>query len=1082
MSTWTGASPSTSLLYQARTALPPGALDLACHAAVPAVLDVGLLHLLRINFFVDPPTVLGHDVEAELLNSALFAPAGPGLYQVDPQLRGLLLAGLDAAYGVDRLRKVALLLEQYTNQADPWQPRELEYAQRLTALSIVEPSRAADWLANAQQEAAGRETFGQDWFVAMRERLTESPGDMAETYARLLDQRPSPDTVRALGQLGLLPGAPAGEIVERLRSLAQSDDAAVAEMAVEVSDTLRPLFRYGVSPVPQNEDRHVSLLDLLALDPMALPDMVRLVRDGRRRRDFLRVPIGVHEGAIVELDLKEGAQDGRGPHGLLLGTSGSGRSELLRTIVAALAITHSPADLNLLLIDSRWNVTFGPLARLPHVAGTATELTASPALIDRLVTVLEGELIRRNSLLRDSGGYASVRDYENARRHGAYLAPMPTLVIVVDEFTELLSAGPKTLLPALQRIGRTGRALGVHLLLSARHLTEGRLAPLRPVISYRIVMRTGTEAESRLVMGGTAAFELPDEPGHGYLIGGAETVRFEAAGVGGPAPSRPGESLLDVIVAGVEGTGPPARPVWLPPLTRQATLDEVLGPVGVSPERGLDFTDYDGLRGALQVPIAVWDQPRQQRQDLLWFDLSGDRAHVAVVGTLLAGKSPAIRTLVYALALTHTPREVQVYCLGDLAGSAGELRDLPHVGGVVDDYDTHRVRRTVLFLEQLMSQRRHDRDDGAFGNVFLIIDDCALFRERFPNLRDTVADLAAEGAEYGVHLIVAARDWAEFWLPVEDFGSRLELRLDDPATSIVDPQAARAVPRQVGRGIVTGPSGDVVDLLVLRPGLSGDRWPDPPARAVADAWTGEPAPRIPMLPDVLPYELMQGGSDRLRVPIGIGDERLQQIHIDFQLSPHFLVAGDPGRGKTWFLRALTTTLTRQLPAEAARVIHIDPMNGNAARLIESAISIVEERLPGPDVTRHQLRERSWWAGPELFVLVDDYHVVAGERSPLRPLMQHLVHGRDVGLHLVIAHRYTSRSVVDPVLMRLRELSSAAMVLPGPETEMSISAGFAGPMPRGRGIISVRDEDVQLVQLYLPPAGDDAKDVTWPSTA
>ncbi|BAL89212.1 putative FtsK/SpoIIIE family protein [Actinoplanes missouriensis 431] len=1061
MSTWTGASPSTSLLYQARTALPPGALDLACHAAVPAVLDVGLLHLLRINFFVDPPTVLGHDVEAELLNSALFAPAGPGLYQVDPQLRGLLLAGLDAAYGIDRLRKVALLLEQYTNQADPWQPRELEYAQRLTALSIVEPSRAADWLANAQQQAAGRETFGQDWFVAMRERLTESPGDMAETYARLLDQQPTPDTVRALGQLGLLPGAPVGEIVERLRHLAESGDAAVAAMAVEVSDTLRPLFRYGVSPVPQNEDRHVSLLNLLALDPMALADVVGTAWRPRTNRDFLRVPIGeTPAGKPVDLDLKEAAQRGMGPHGLVIGAGGSGRHELLRTIVTALALTHTPDRVNFLLVDSRWNTTFGALADLPHTAGTATALIPDPYLIDRLVEALDGELNRRKDLLREAGNFASAQDYERSRRAGRELEKLPTLVVICDEFTELLSAGPETLRQVFRRIGRTGRALGVHLMLSARRLTEEQLGDLATYLSYRIALRTDAASESRLALGTTEAHELPDEPGTGYLNAGpGPAIRFRAARLTGPIADS-----LDTVVDILRNSGPPARPVWLPPLTRQAALDEALGSLRVTSEHGLHA---GGLHGELLLPIAVYDQPRQQRQDLFWIDLSGDRGHVAVVGARLAGKSPAIRTLVYALALTHTPREMQFYCLGDLAGSAGELRALPHVGGVADDYDTHQVRRTVLFLEQLVSQRQHDRDDGAFGIVFLIIDDCALFRERFPNLRDAVAGLAAEGAGYGVHLIVAARDWAEFWLPVDDFGSRLELRLDDPTTSILDPQAARRVPRQVGRGIVAAPSGAVVDFLALRPGLSGDQWPDPPARAVADAWTGSPAPPIPMLPDVLPYWMIPGGFERMRVPIGIGDERLQQIHIDFRLSPHFLVTGDPGRGKTSFLRALAATLTRQVPAEAVRVIHIDPMNGNAARLIASTIGIVEERLPGPDGSRYQ-------PGPEVFVLVDDYHVLAGERSPLRPLVQHLVHGRDIGLHLVIAHRYTDRSAADPVLLRLRELNSAAMVLPGPRTEMSISAGFAGPMPRGRGIISVRDEEVQLIQLYLPPTGEDSE--------
>lgn len=422
--TWTSSSRATGLLYEARTALTPGALELACHAAVPPVLDVGFLHLLRVNFFIDPPTVLGYAAEAELLNSPLFQESGAGLYEVDPHLRSLLLAALDAAYGFERLTKVALLLEQYTNHADPWQPRELEFAQRLTALSIVEPARAADWLANAQQAAAGRATFGQEWFVAMRKRLTDAPAQAAnltEELTRLQTAEPSLDTARALGRLGLLPGADNATIKTTLLTLARHPDAAVAALATEVIETLQTLSRSDPTSVRENDGTHVDLLSLLSTNARALRDSVHMIRSWRVEHYMLRIPIGVlRDGGMVDLDLKEAAQGGSGPHGLLIGTGGSGRHDLLRAMVAALAITHGPETLNFLLIDGRWNTTFGPLALLPHNAGTITELAGDPRQADRLADALENELIHRQKLFRDAGDVASLRDYRWPAREPAY--------------------------------------------------------------------------------------------------------------------------------------------------------------------------------------------------------------------------------------------------------------------------------------------------------------------------------------------------------------------------------------------------------------------------------------------------------------------------------------------------------------------------------------------------------------------------------------------------------------------------------------------------------------------------------------
>ncbi len=266
----------------------------------------------------------------------------------------------------------------------------------------------------------------------------------------------------------------------------------------------------------------------------------------RPNRDKLRVPIGVGaDGSPIELDLKESAQDGMGPHGLLIGATGSGKSELLRTLVLALAATHSSETLNFVLIDFKGGATFSSLDRLPHTAAVITNLADELPLVDRMVDAIDGELIRRQELLRKAGNYASLRDYEKARAGGAALPPLPSLLVICDEFSELLSAKPD-FIDLFVQIGRLGRSLGVHLLLASQRLEEGRLRGLDTHLSYRIGLRTFSALESRAVLGVPDAYELPRSPGHGYLKFGTEPLlRFKAAYVSGtaaagPAPRRRG--------------------------------------------------------------------------------------------------------------------------------------------------------------------------------------------------------------------------------------------------------------------------------------------------------------------------------------------------------------------------------------------------------------------------------------------------------------------------------------------------------------------------------------------------------------
>ncbi|MFD0787144.1 FtsK/SpoIIIE domain-containing protein, partial [Micromonospora azadirachtae] len=249
----------------------------------------------------------------------------------------------------------------------------------------------------------------------------------------------------------------------------------------------------------------------------------------------LRVPIGVNAtGQPVALDLKESALGGMGPHGMLIGATGSGKSELLRTLVLALATTHSSETLNFVLVDFKGGATFLGLDRLPHTSAVITNLADEAALVGRMRDALHGEMVRRQELLRRAGGFSSVLEYERARAQGAPLDPLPTLLMVVDEFSELL-ATHRDFIDLFVMIGRLGRSLAVHLLLASQRVDDGRIAQLESHLSYRIGLRTFSAMESRSVIGVPDAYELPPAPGNGYLRTDVSTlIRFKAGYVSGP--------------------------------------------------------------------------------------------------------------------------------------------------------------------------------------------------------------------------------------------------------------------------------------------------------------------------------------------------------------------------------------------------------------------------------------------------------------------------------------------------------------------------------------------------------------------
>ncbi|MER6998692.1 type VII secretion protein EccCa [Streptomyces sp. NPDC000410] len=870
--------------------------------------------------------------------------------------------------------------------------------------------------------------------------------------------------------------------------------------------------------------------------------------------DQLRIPIGISEhGEPIDLDIKESARNGMGPHGILIGATGSGKSELLRTLVLGLAMTHSSEALNFVLVDFKGGATFLGLDKLPHTSAVITNLSDELPLVDRMQEALQSEMNRRQELLRAAGNYSSVFDYEKARAAGAPLDPLPSLFIVVDEFSELLSQ-KREFIDTFAMIGRLGRSLAVHLLLASQRLEEGKIQALQSHLSYRIGLRTFSASESRAVLGVPDAHNLPSAPGHGYIKTGTDTlIRFRAAYVSGAyrstaargarrqavieqqvvpftsqyiepriiqaaevpvveEPEETTESMMDVIVDRLVGQGPPAHKVWLPPLEEPPTLDQLLPELGKT-ELGLTTAGWD-QRGKLLVPVGLVDKPLEQMRDHLYADLSGGDGNVAIVGATQSGKSTAVRTLVTALALTHTPREAQFYCLDFGGGALSSLKGLPHVGSVAGRLDVDRVNRTVnevaglldtretLFRDhgiESMSEYRKARaagrfrDEDPYGDVFLVIDGWVTFRGEFDKLEESIQEIAQRGLGFGVHLVVTSGRWMDFRPWIRDvMGTRFELKLGDPMDSDINSKAQALVPKVAGRGLTQ----ERLHSLFGVPRLDGVESAEGLAEAhrdlvesVAKAWHGPSAPQVKLLPSLLPASELPAVGGDLKLAIGLEETGLRPQWHDFEQTPHLFVVGEEETGKTNILKLVGRAIAERYTPDEARVIVADTsrnlydavpdeyrigyhvQGATLGAMLKEAMVSIAKRVPGADITPDRLPKRDWWDGPRLYLLVDDYDLLAtgSSGSPLSSVVDLIPHGAEIGLHIVIARSSSNamRGLSDPALRRMLEVGTPSLLFSCGREEGTFLAG-APPkkLPVGRAQLVTRRGAPLLVQTAL----------------
>nr|WP_208382485.1 FtsK/SpoIIIE domain-containing protein [Microbacterium ulmi] len=644
----------------------------------------------------------------------------------------------------------------------------------------------------------------------------------------------------------------------------------------------------------------------------------------RRRAGRLRATIGQASMGLMHLDLRT-----HGPHALVGGTTGSGKSEFLQAWVLGMAAEYSPDRVTFLFVDYKGGSAFAECVKLPHCVGLVTDLT--PHLVRRALTSLRAELHHREELLHRK----SAKDLLELEKRGDPDAP-PALVLIIDEFAALVGEVPE-FVDGVVDIAQRGRSLGIHLIMATQRPAGVIRDNLRANTNLRIALRMADESDSQDVIGEKDAAHFdPSIPGRAIAkTGPGRLERFQSGYAGGWSSGVAEAARVDVADMPF-GVGVP----WTAPSDDEAPEERDLGPTDQArlvavmtdasrrarvpaPRRPwLDelpsAIDLAQLRSRTdeRLPIGVGDHPERQAQAVVSFQPDVD-GHMAVFGTGGAGKTVALRTVAAAAALADASA-VSVYGLDFGAGALRAIEELPGVGAVVTGEDDERIVRLFRMLRAELDRRSRLYADARVANIgefrrlpghereprmLLLIDNFPAFRENWeiPVGRSdwyrVFQDVIALGRPLGIHVVLTSDRFASLSSAVASgIQRRVVLRLaDDTGYASLDvPSDVLSEASPPGRALV---SGHEVQLAILG-GSAAAADQSAAIAALAErlrAAGAAEAPGIPSLPAVVDLDSLPVLRDE-RVVVGLAEDTLEPATI--VPAGAFVVAGPPGSGRS----------------------------------------------------------------------------------------------------------------------------------------------------------------------------------------
>lgn len=814
----------------------------------------------------------------------------------------------------------------------------------------------------------------------------------------------------------------------------------------------------------------------------------------------LRVTLGATSREPFEIDLETD-----GPHGLIAGTTGAGKSEFLQSLTVGLAANYSPERVAFLFVDYKGGAAFKDCVRLPHSAGMVTDLDEH--LAQRVLASLHAEIRKREHHLRDLGA----KDMAEVRSSHPQQA-MPSLLIVVDEFAALAGEVPE-FVDGLVDIAQRGRSLGIHLLLATQKPGGVVSGNIRANTNLRVALRVNNDGESQDVIDANEAGRISrNSPGRAFArTGHSELTEFQTAYLGGAAPTGlgghdeltivpfellendSGDAVSDFTSIG----GPtelaaycdalrraatdqgiaPAEPPWLTPLPELVSTAELVA-----------SSDADGAL------VGIVDEPRSQSQYPLSLKLS-EIGNLLVYGTAGSGKTTFLRTLAVGLATSAPPSKMAIYGIDCGGRSLMDIEALPNVGSVVPGDDQERTRRLLTMMRTTIARRAElfgksgvadiesyrlaHPDAPSEPTMVLLLDSYAGFMDRYEMVdlgafTDMVPRLIAEGPPVGVHVVATADRRSAFPMAVSSIVSSrvvFQMASEDEDMSLGLPREIVKGPRRVpGRGILAD------DREFQTAVLGQDAHKESQTAAIIELgetlrkrYDGEHAFAVDSLPTNVSLADLPESADPWTAVIGLDDATMQPATVSLE-EAHFIVSGPYRSGRSETLKSVLAGIEKSTPG--IRVLLITPRRSPISSVQGSEVvvcSATEESTEMVEGVVEELSTRDLHS-PPILIVVDDATEVAD--GPLATGLETLLRsGLDRNVRMMAAFESQSiRTVFTPWIREIRKHKNGILLDPDHDLDgdilgLRLPRAKAGKLPEGRGYLAVRGEPM-LCQVAI----------------
>ncbi|MEV0599483.1 FtsK/SpoIIIE domain-containing protein [Streptomyces sp. NPDC050315] len=788
------------------------------------------------------------------------------------------------------------------------------------------------------------------------------------------------------------------------------------------------------------------LLDVIGMEPPSAGAVVARWQSGGQSTLAM---VGESYDGPFGIDIRKD-----GPHGLIAGTTGSGKSELLQTIVAALAVANTPENMTFVLVDYKGGSAFKDCVHLPHTVGMVTDLDAH--LVERALESLSAELHRREHILAQVGA-KDIEDYQDLVRRNPGMTPLPRLLIVIDEFASMVRDMPD-FVTGLVNIAQRGRSLGIHLMLATQR-PSGVVSPeIRANTNLRIALRVTDGGESTDVIDSPEAGNISkNNPGRAYVrTGAASLIPFQSGRVGGRRPgtvdpmaiapwtgeldwadlgraalAKPAaakseeEEITDlkVLVDAVREANahlqiPQQHSPWLP------ALAETLLPEDLPPAQGM---------GALPpAPYGIEDLPSSQSRRAVAVDFA-TFGHLLIAGAPRSGRSQALRTIAGSLARSLSCADVHLYGIDCGNGALNALTKLPHCGAVVGRNQTERAIRLVRRLsaeasrrQELLAeygfadigeQRAGTPEDRRLPHIVLLLDrwegwTTSLGELEHGELTDELLTLMREGASVGIHLVITGDRTLLTGRISSLTEDKLGLRLADRTDFSMLGLNSRKVPEEIPPGrAFRNEAGTEIQFALLAEDATG-QGQNAALAAIGEGATRRDAAvprslrpfRVDSLPSRISFDQAwqhidpAASASRLWGLVGVGGDDLMAFGPDLaQGIPAFVIAGPAKSGRSTVLMNLARTFV----GRGARLVVCAPRTSPLRELkgLQGVVAV----FTGSDIEEDELQEAMATASPEhpIVVLIDDGELL--EDCDAEDEFKRLIStGADRGIGIVIA--------------------------------------------------------------------------------